>query len=73
MAVVEDDLHDNCIIEASVEHPADRIRNTTGEKTGSQVGKEKGVVISKQSRLTSNIATSAVPNIDERMNSDAWA
>jgi hypothetical protein len=31
------------------------------------------LVRSKQSRLTSNIATSAVPNIDERMKSDAWA
>ena len=28
MAVAEDNLHDNCIIEAFVEHPAERIRNT---------------------------------------------
>jgi len=32
----------NCTIEASIEHPADRIRNGAGEKTGSQVGRVRG-------------------------------
>ena len=48
MAVADDDLHDNGIIEASGERPPDRIRNAGGGRTGSRVGKAgpMGVLVS---------------------------
>lgn len=33
MAVADDTLHENCIIEAAVEHSADRTRNSASENT----------------------------------------
>jgi hypothetical protein len=39
----------------------DQIRNATGEKTGSQMGRETWATAGKHSRLTSDVATSAVP------------
>lgn len=48
----------DCIIEASIKHPTDRIRNAAGEKTQSR---ETWAIAGEQSRLNSEVATSAVP------------
>ena len=59
MAVADDDLHDNGIIEASGEHPPDRIRNASGGRTGSRVGRLMWTVVGRQDRMTSEGAQSA--------------
>jgi hypothetical protein len=43
----------------------DRIRNAANEKAGSQVGRETRAIAGKQSRLTLDVATSAVPDVVE--------